>query len=272
MRSRAMITKIFFVFLLVFLGFIVMLQPSNHRHWDTDVSVLPKINIDEDQIVIDGFRNFRWDQEGLINAEWDVRTFNLEAIESLALIVEPFKDSDLMAHTMLQFGFADGQKIIVSVEARKEKNEKYGLIQGAMRQFELIYIFGDEHDLLPLRAIHRQAHVYIYPIRADKKFIRNLLLDLIQSANALHTQPQFYRSISDNCTTTLVQHIDRHVAGQKIGLRFETLFPAQTGKLLHRMGFMDTDLSYEEAKKYFRVDDDIRKKFFNSDFLDENAY
>lgn len=245
-----------------FLGMIICLwgiTPSNNREWAAGFSVLPRVRISDQQVVIQGFRNFQWRGPQEFDPVWETRSFDLRKLESLDLAVEPFKDSELMAHTMLRFGFGEDGYIIVSVEARAEKDEKYSLIAGALRQFELIYLFGSENDLLTLRAVHRGARIYMFPVKADRKFMAGLLMDLASSANALHAKPKFYRSIRDNCTTTLVKHFDRQHPQEHIGLRHETLFPALTGKLLHRMGYMDTTYSYEEAKEHFRVDERIRK-------------
>ncbi len=63
-------------------------------------------------------------------------------------------------------------------------------------------------------------------------------------------------------TTTLVKHFDRQPIDH-IGLRRETIFPSMTGWLLYQRGFMDTDLSYDEAKKHFRIDEEIKKSYGN---------
>lgn len=245
-----------FVMMLVLL---VRVEPDNNRNWAIEHSVLPAITITNHNITIKGFRNFRWQNATQpANPEFKERTFDLNKLERLDLVVEPFKDSDILAHTMLRFRFEDGESLIVSVEARREEGETYSLIAGVFRQFELIYVFGSEEDLMNLRAIHRGTRLYAFPVRADRAFIINLLKDLADSANTLHTNPQFYRSIRDNCTTTLVKHIDRTYP-LHIGLRRETVFPALTGWLLYKWDYMDTDLSYEEAREQFRVDEIIRK-------------
>ena len=122
-----------------------------------------------------------------------------------------------------------------------------------MRQFELIYIFGDEKDLLTLRALVRGSALHLYPIQAEPEFIAALFKDLAMSANALHDEPKFYRTLRDNCTTTLVEHIDRQYQ-EKIGIRMETIFPAKAGELLHELGRMDTNLSYQQAYEASRID------------------
>lgn len=251
---------------LFIIGLLILLNgcASNNRNWQIETSVLPTIHIDNDRVQIDGMRDFTWDENGNYDAKWVTREFDLTELDELELVVEPFKDSDLMAHTMLCFGFG-GERVMVSVEARKEEHEEYGLLPGALNQFELIYLFGTEHDLLTVRALYRKARIFLFPVRADHDFIRALFVDLATAANDLHEHPRFYRTIQDNCTTTLVKHIDRQM-DKKIGLRKETLLPAKTGRLLHKLGYMHTDLSYEEARRRYQVDDLIRQHAENPSF------
>lgn len=243
--------------LLIFCVWFFSLKPSNTRPWAVEFSRLSKIETSGNQITIENFRDFKWQNARAFEPIFTKGVFDLSKLDRLDLIVEPFKDSDYLAHTMLRFGFSDHKSLIVSVEARREEHETYSLPAGFFRQFELIYVFGSEEDLLGLRAIARKARLYQYPIKADKQFMTELLKDLARSANSLHQVPKFYRSILDNCTTTLVKHFDR-VGPKKIGLRKETILPAMTGKLLYQLGYMDTDLSYEKAQEHFRIDQSIR--------------
>jgi len=221
------------------LAWLSTIQASNDLDWLTEISVLPRIDIEKDVVTIEKFRNFTW--QGINNSDqnWETRSYNLSKLKSLSLVVVPFHDSKYMAHTMLDFEFSDQGNVIISVESRKEKDEEYSLVAGALRQLELIYVFGSERDLLTLRAVHRESKIHLYPVKAEPEFMISLFKDLAESANSLHYKPQFYRTLLDNCTTTLVKHIDRHYQ-QKIGLRVETLFPVKAGELLHKLGRMDT--------------------------------
>jgi len=241
------------------------IQAKNDRDWLDEISFLPSINIENNIATIQNFRNFAWQGIDSSDLNWETRQFDLSKLSGLSLIVVPFHDSNYMAHTMLSFEFEDYNNFIVSVETRKEKNEQYSLVAGALRQLELIYVFGSERDLLTLRAIHRDSRLHLYPIKADTQFIVNLFKDLAQSANALHAKPQFYRTLRDNCTTTLVKHIDRHYQ-QKIGMRLETIFPAKAGELLYELQRMETELTYEQAFELSRIDHLVKKYNTNEDF------
>lgn len=251
-RRKPLVISFPLVMLVGLLVWLSTIQASNNLEWRAEVANLPKIVINNKTIVVQNFRNARW-HEGGVTTSWENREYDLTKLNSLDLIVEPFNDSKLMAHTMLDFGFGEQGHIIISVEARKEVFEEYSLVAGALRQFELIYIFGDEKDLLSLRALERGSALHLYPIKADAKFIVSLFKDLVKSANALHDEPKFYRTLRDNCTTTLVEHMDRHYQ-QKIGTRIETIFPAKAGELLHNLGRMDTMLSYPQAHDASRID------------------
>lgn len=240
---------------------VLNIQPDNTRNWASEHKVLPIVTTSNQQVTITGVRDFRWkNATQAAKMQWREESFDLTKLTSLDLIVEPFKNSDILAHTMLRFHFEDAKSIIVSVEARREDHESYNLIAGAFLQFELIYIFGTEEDLINLRAVHRNTRLYAFPVKADQAFLATLFKDLAESANQLHHKPQFYHSIRDNCTTTLVKHIDRTYP-LDIGLRRETIFPALTGWLLYKWDYMDTELSYDEARTHFQIDEQIRLNY-----------
>ena len=252
-RSLSITKAIPFLMLAFMLAWLATIQASNNRDWLDEISKLPNIHMDNKKVTIENFRNFTWQGINESNLNWESRSYDLDKLQSLYLYVVPFHDSKYMAHTMLGFDFQDQGIVMVSVETRKEKGEDYSLVAGALRQLELIYVFGSEQDLLTLRAVHRKANIHLYPVKAEADFIISLFQDLAQSANALHHNPQFYRTLRDNCTTTLVKHIDRHYE-EKIGMRMEIIFPAKAGELLYEFNRMDTHLSYEQAHEVSRID------------------
>ncbi len=189
----------------------------------------------------------------------------MDQLQSLDLVVEPLGGSEYFAHTMLSFGFGTERRVVISIEVRKEEGESYGIIPGFYRQFELLYQINSERDAFTLRATRPDANLYVFPIKAEAGFIRRLFLDMVHEANALNDRPQFYHSLSANCTTKLFDHVNMEI-GTPIEYRREILLPAQAGKLLHELGWMDTDLGYREAKERFRLADKVREFSTHSEF------
>ena len=70
-------------------------------------------------------------------------------------------------HTMLSFGFA-GEPVTISIETREERGEACSSLAGFFRQYDLIYVVGDEHDLFGVRTNHRrpEEQVYLYRTRS----------------------------------------------------------------------------------------------------------
>ena len=234
-----------------------LLVPRNDRNWQVDTSVLPEIVVEGDQLTLNGLRDFRWNSSTEFEAAWIDRDYDLGRLDSLDVLVVPFGTSEKAAHVMLSFGFSDGERLLISAEARKEVGEIYSLAAGALRQFELILVYATEEDAIDLRARHRGDLIYAYPVKAEAGFLRDLLLELCDTANDLLEKPQFYATLRRNCTTILLAHADR-LLEQKIGFRHEILFPAKVGKLLHQLGLVQTDLDFKEAQKRFRIDERAR--------------
>jgi hypothetical protein len=58
---------------------------------------------------------------------------------------------EAVAHVFVSFGFSDGQHVAISVEGHRLKGRPCGVISSMFRQFQLIYIIGDERDVVGLR-------------------------------------------------------------------------------------------------------------------------
>jgi hypothetical protein len=253
--------------LAIAIAWLLILQPRHDREWWPETSVLPNFDRDGSVVEIDGYRDFDWRSETDFEVRWRKLSVDLDELRSLDLIVEPPEgvNASWFAHTMLSFGFSDGQHVVVSVEARKETGEEYGLLPGLCRQFELIYLVGSERDFMGVRAVHRRHKVFVFPIAADQEYMRVLFIDLIETANTLHEKPRFYNSVGSNCTTTLVRHADTW-HDNPLGLHPKTLMPAKVGELLHARGLIKTDLGYINAAAHFEWGERMRQAYKGDDF------
>ena len=147
---------------------------------------------------------------------YDDRAYDLDKLESVWFIVTPFSTHWRgPAHTFVSFGFSDSQYVAISVEARREPGESYGPLTGLFKQFELIYVIGDERDLIGSRAAYGGYDVYLYPIRTTRERIRALFLEMLARSNALATQPEFYNTLTNNCTSNVVDHVN-HIAPRRV--------------------------------------------------------
>ncbi len=241
-------------------------EPSNDRTWQEHLTVMPEVRIDGGVITIEGVRNFRWNADETYDAAWETRTYELTNLQGVDLIVEPFSATSLLAHTMLSFDFGPDGRVILTIEARKEPGEVYGIVDGGLNRFEMLYIFADERDALGVR-YHRGHQLYAYPATVEPVALRAFFLGLATTANNLRTRPAFYKIVRDNCTTAWVRHSDA-LSTRPMGLNLDTIFNARVGRLLYERGSIPTDLPYEQIKARHRIDPRIPAAIDDPDFSD----
>jgi len=195
--------------LLILLGFILVLfwwltlKPSNHRLWQADVDRTAWAEIKDDRVTLHNVRNFDYRSETDFTPHWETRTYNLSQLQGADLFIS-YWGLNFMAHPILSFDFSGNSRLCFSIETRKELGETYSAMGGIYRQYELIYLAGDERDLIKLRTHFRKGEeVYLYHLRILPEALRANFLDYLKRINELHQQPEFYNAITSNCTTNI---------------------------------------------------------------------
>jgi hypothetical protein len=244
--------RVIVALILGYLVLVVVVQPSNDRDWAPDQAQLARARFDGERIELDHVRNAHYRSTQDFDVRWESRQFDLRTLDSLWYVVEPFATWRGPAHTFLSFGFSDGRYLAISVEVRRERDESFSPMLGLLRQYELTYIIGDEHDLIGLRANHRKDDVYLYKMRATPQQIRALLLDMLQRANHLAAQPEFYNTLTNTCTSNIVDHIE-HIAPGGVPWSYKTYLPAFSDDLAFELGLIDTALSKAHYRSAHRI-------------------
>lgn len=229
-----------------------MIAPSNVRNWMPALAVMPTAQQNGNWLTVHNIRNCEYlsDRDCVVR-HYD-KTFDLYRLQGVDFIVVPFKDKPSLAHTMVSFSFGDEGYLAVSIEARLEEGETYAPLKGALRQYELMYVVADERDVIGLRAKHRRDNVYLFHSRASPEQARVLLVDMLARANKLAAQPEFYDTFSNNCTTNLVDHVNRLSPG-RVPPNIAILLPGYADRLAYDLGLLDTRLTFEQAKRQANI-------------------
>jgi hypothetical protein len=241
----------------------------NDRAWIPEQSRTARVHVDDQRVVVENIRNFDWSRTSA-NADpeprWETREYDLNAIESLWYILTPFeKDWRGPAHAFLSFGFSNGQFLAISVEARREIGETYSIAKGLLKRFELTYVVGDERDLIGLRVLRSDDDVYAYPVRATPQAVASLFLEMLTEANRLASNPVFYGSLRNNCTTRILNHVNR-IAPERIPYSWRILLPGYSDAFAHERGLLDTNLPLDSARAAYLVSARVREYIREPDF------
>jgi len=245
-KPRLRIAVVLGCFALV-LAWWLTVKPSNNRAWQPDVDRTAWAEIDGDRVTIHNVRNFDYRTTTDYTPQWETRTFDLTQLRGVDLFVN-YWGINFMAHPILSFQFGENDRVCMSIETRKTVGEKDSMIGGLYRQYELIYLVGDERDIVRLRTNCRKEDVYLYHLRMTPERARTVFLEYVQRINSLHTTPEFYNAITSNCTTNI-----RSQSGKVNPWDWRILLNGYADKMMYERGGLAGDLPFNELKKRARI-------------------
>ncbi len=194
---------------------------SNSRDWADEVAHIVAGVVNGPEVTLANVRNFDWRTSTDYTARWENRTYDLDKLASVDLLLS-YWSSPAIAHTLVSFGFEDGQFVTFSVEIRKERTESFSEIGGFFKQFEMSVIAADERDIVRVRTNVRKEDVYLYRLNIPKPAMRSLFLSYVDIANGLNETPQYYNTITANCTTIVFAMIN-HIASGALPLDYRLI-------------------------------------------------
>ena len=229
-------------------------SPSNQGKWSPNQAVLPWTEFNGNLATVHNIRNTAYrTAEDYTVSHYD-KTFDLAKLDSVDFVMVPLQELAGGAHTFLSFGFDGKDYVAVSVEVRREKGEEFSPIRSLTRPYELMYVVGDERDLIQLRSIHWLEDVYMYQAVAGPEQMRALFVDVMQRANKLKREPEFYDLVKNNCTTNIVRHVNR-VSPGRIPYTYQVLFPAYSDRLAYHLNLIEIDGSFARTKQQARINE-----------------
>ncbi len=237
------------VFLAVFFGVVVwwiLIPPSHDRPWRPEVAVMPRVIIDGDRVLITAVRDFNYRSRNDFTVRYEEREVFLSHLTALDFFVSYWREGPV-GHTFLSFIFDNAPPLAISIETRPEVGEGFAPIASMFKQFELIYVVGDERDLVRVRANFRNETVYLYRLNASAESARRLLLVYLARINELADRPEFYHLLSNSCTINIIRYAN--AAGRAGRFDIRHLLNGWIDGYLYYSGRVDTTLSFEELRR-----------------------
>jgi Domain of unknown function (DUF4105) len=248
------------------LALVVTRRPSNDRVWAADHARLPRIRRTDSLVTIENLRDFRYRDETHFTPAYRTQTFRLDRLRTAWFVLAPFSAAWRgPAHSFVSFGFDDSSFVAISIEARREATEEYSTWLGLGRNYELIYVIGDERDLIAKRAAIGDQDVYLYPVRAPVERIRAVFVSMLDRAERLAETPEFYHTIWNNCTSNLVRHVNQAAPG-RIPVGIEVLLPGYADQVGQALGLLPETASVAELRGRYRINDRARAAAGADDF------
>ncbi len=229
------------------------IAPSGDRNWRPEVAVMPRAFIAGDRVRITGVRNFDYRSRDDFTVHYEEREVDLSHLTGLDFFVSYWSEGPV-AHTFVSFIFDNAAPLSISIETRPEVGRGFEPVASMFKQFELIYVVGEERDLVGVRAIHRREAVYLYQLNTSPADARRLLLVYLSRIDELADRPEFYNLLTNSCTINIIRYAN--AAGRRGRFDIRHLLNGLIDSYLYHSGRVDTPLPFDELRRRSLIDKD----------------
>ena len=250
-RNRRMLWVLALAFLGV-LGWWLSIRPSLDGVWRPEVAVMPRAIINGDCVRLVSFRNFDYRSTDDFTVRYEDREVCLTNLVSVDLFIS-YWHPGVVAHTFVSFCFDNAPPVCISIEVKPELGKSFSVIPSFFKQFLLIYVVGDERDLVRVRTNFRHEDVYLYHIRTTPESARQLFQIYLERINKLADHPEFYHLLKNSCTVNIVRYAN--AVGRKGGFDYRHVLNGLVDRYLYAKGYLDTSLPFAELRRRSRINE-----------------
>lgn len=245
------------VFLIGVLGltiFVSLRRPSLGREWDEDVRVLAGVDTSSrDSIRLTEVRDWSYTEDSIVAKRYFAAAFDPQDIVDVWMYEQQLDGAGLIAHTFLVFEFAEryGQDrfLGLSVETRRELGEEYSIIGGALRAFEVTHIWATESDLVRRRVQYLDYPLTRYRLEIPERYRARIFEKLTEETRALSETPRWYNTLTNNCTSSLIQYVNESEP-EAIPWHISYILTGKVDDYLEELGYLDPESSLYVTKDY----------------------
>ncbi len=232
------------------------LLPSNEGPWSPDQAVLAWAEFHGDEVTVHNIRNAFYRTASDYTVRLYDKTYNLSKLTSIDFIMVPFNDNPGVAHVMVSFGFDGKDFLVSSVEIRKRLGQEYGIVSGFFNQYTIMYVLADERDIFWKNAVGFRSEVYVYRTKATPALSQKVFVDVMRRVNKLAREPEFYNTLTNNCTTNVRAHINR-LLPDVIPYDYRVLLPGYSDELAYNLNLIEKHGTFAETKAAAKINYEV---------------
>lgn len=222
------------------------IAPPASANFAADVARQATGRIEGDTLTVTNVRDFDWRSDEDFTERWATRTYDLKALRTLDLFLS-YWAGPAMAHVIVSFGFEGGEQLAWSVEVKRLQGGSFSPIADLFKTDPLAIVAASERDIVRVRSNVRAEDVQIYRIDVYPETMRALLAQYVRDANALAVTPQFYNSLTTNCTTTVAGLVK--AIGKPVPLDWRLIASGYLPEYLYENGALTTKVPLADLRR-----------------------
>jgi len=230
----------------------ILIPPSHDRPWRREVAVMPRAIFEGDRVRLVNYRHFTFRSREDFDVHYEERVIDLSRVASVDFLLS-FWNIGPVGHTFVSFNFDDGSRpVCISIETRPEIGEGFDPISSMFKQVELIYVVGDERDLIRVRTDYRDEEVFLYRIRATPEGVQQLFRIYLDRVNELYDRPEWYHLLKNNCTINIIRY-SRRAGVPHARFELKHLLNGLIDRYLFGLGILDTSMEFDELRRISNI-------------------
>lgn len=260
---RRRITLLYAVLFIGILLWWTTILPSHNRHWRPEVAVMPTAIINGDTVRLTGFRNFEYRSRNDFTIRYEDREVSLPHLIGVDFYISYWMPGPV-GHTFISFLFDNAEPVSISIETRPEVSEAFAPLASLFKQFELIYVVGNEHDLVGVRTNYRNEKVYLYHLKISPDKARQLFMVYLKRINQLANKAEFYNLLSNSCTINIIRYAN--LAGREGRLDLRHVLNGWIDGYLYDRGWLNNYLPFDTLRQRSQINKAAQEADQHDDF------
>ena len=92
-----------------------------------------------------------------------------------------------------------------------------------------------------------------------------MFVSMLRRANQLRVEPEFYNSLTNNCTSNILQHFNQ-VNENKLRANLKVLFPGYSDQLVYDLQLIDSDLPFTDLQRQSEITEKANRYAEDAEF------
>lgn len=233
------------------------------RNWVPEGERQATATLNGTRLTIHNLRNFRWRSRHEFVPCWEERSYDLDNLIAADLFVCTWGDPRI-AHLIVSFVFSDTLPLAFSIETRRETSEKWSMLAGFLKAYELVMIAADERDVIHVRTNIRHERVRRYRAITTPEMRRYMLTRFVEELNEIAAHPRFYNTLYRNCTTEIVRLVRE--TGVSVPLDWRLLISGFVPQYMYQHRMIATEKPFSRIDKAADIGELARAADADPDF------